>query len=62
MGIIVFFREVREDEVARRGVKALWISEVLADRVVREMASAAQYSLLNNPWIRTRLEHVRIVI
>jgi hypothetical protein len=35
IGIVVFLREMREDEIARAGVKALRVGEIFADRVIR---------------------------
>ncbi len=34
IGVVVFLREMREDEIARARVKAFRIGEILADRVI----------------------------
>jgi len=62
VGIVVFLRYMREDEMTDTGIEALWVCEEFADSVVREMASAGEDTLLDYPRIRTNLEHVEIVI
>src|SRR6266446_6946449 len=62
IGVVVFLREMREDEIAGAGVEAFWVREKLADGVIRKMAGAAEDALLDDPGIRADLEHVEIVI
>ncbi len=62
IGIVVFLRDVREDEIARDRVEAVGVGKILAYGVIRKMACAAQDPLLDHPGIRADLEHVEIVI
>ena len=62
IGIIVFLRDVGEDEIAREGVEAVGVAKVFADGVIRKMAGAAEDALLDDPGIRADFEHVEIVI
>ncbi len=62
IGIVILLREMREDEIARAGIEAVRVGEILADRVIRKMAGAAEDALLDDPRIRADLEHVEIVI
>src|SRR5260370_29699115 len=62
IGIVVFLRDVREDEIARDRVEAVGVGKILAYGVIRKMAGAAEDALLDDPWIRADLEHVEIVI
>jgi len=56
------WRDVRQNKIARRRVKTVWIAKIFADRMIRKMASAAEDALLNYPRVRAHLEHVQIVI
>src|SRR6267143_5348499 len=62
IGIVVFLRNVSEDEIARDRIEAVGIAKIFADGVIRKMAGAAEDALLDDPWIRADLEHVEIVI
>src|SRR6266481_3667490 len=62
MGIVVFLRNVGEDEIARNGVETVGVAKIFADRMIRKMARAAENALLDDPGIRADLEHVQIVI
>ena len=53
---------MREDQVACAAIKTIGIGEIFADRVIGKMASAGENALLNNPRIRTHLQHFQIVI
>jgi hypothetical protein len=35
IGIVVFLREMRENEISRARVKAIWVGEIFADSVIR---------------------------
>ena len=62
IGIVVFLRNVGEDEIARNGVEAVGVAKIFAYGVIRKMAGAAENALLDDPGIRADLEHVQIVI
>jgi len=62
IGIVVFLRDMREDEIARTGIEAFGIGQEFADGKIRKMAGAGKHALLDDPGIRTDLEHVEIVI
>ena len=62
IGIVVFQRKMREDKIARARVKTFRIGKIFADGVIREMPGAAEDALLDDPRIRSDLEHVQIVI
>jgi hypothetical protein len=62
IGIIVLLRHVRKDQIAGAGVEAVGIGEVLAYRMIGEMASARKDALLNDPWVGANLEHVEVMI
>src|SRR6267142_5041728 len=62
IGIVVFLRNVGEDEIARNGVEAVGVAKIFAYGVIRKMAGAAEDALLDDPGIRADLEHVEIVI
>ena len=62
IGIVVFLGDVREDEIARAGIKAFGIGEKFADGVIRKVPGAGKNALLDDPGIRADLEHVEIVI
>jgi hypothetical protein len=53
---------VREDEMPDAGIEAFGIGEKFADRVIRKMAGAGEHSLLDDPGVRTDLEHIEVVI
>ena len=42
IGIVVFLRKMREDEIACARVKAFRIGKIFADRVIREVPGAAR--------------------
>jgi len=60
--MIIFLGNVREDEVARAGVKSFRIGKIFADGQIGEVAGAGEDALLHDPRIRTDLQHVEIVI
>ena len=62
IGIIVFLRKMREDEVARAGVEAFRVAKIFADSMIREMTGAREDPLLDDPGIRADLEHIQIVV
>ena len=62
IGIVVFLRNVGEDEIARNGVETVGVAEIFAYGMIRKMAGAAENALLDDPGIRADLEHVQIVI
>ena len=62
IGIIIFLRDMAEHQVARAAIKTIGIGEIFADRVIGKMPSAGENALLNNPRIRTHLQHFQIVI
>ncbi len=62
IGIVVFLREVRENEVTRASIKAFRIGQIFADRVIGEMASPGEDALLDYPRIRADFQHVQVVI
>lgn len=62
VGIVVFFGDVREDEIANVGIEAVGIGEVFADGVIRKMSGAGEHPLLDDPRVGADLEHVQIVI
>ena len=62
IGIVVFLRNVGEDEIARDRIEAVGIAKIFADGVIRKMAGAAEDALLDDPRIRADLEHIEIVI
>lgn len=62
IGIVVFLGDVREDKIARAGIKTFGIGEEFADGVIRKMPGAGKHPLLNNPRIGSDLEHVEVVI
>ena len=49
IGIIVFLRKMREDEVARARVKTFRIAQIFADGVIGEMPGTAEDALLDDP-------------
>src|SRR6266478_2778758 len=62
IGVVVFLRKMREDEIARAGVEAFVVGKIFADGVIGKMTSAAENALLDDPRIGADLEHVEIVI
>jgi hypothetical protein len=62
IGIVVFLGDVSQDEMANAGIESFGIGEEFTDRVIGEMAGAGEDALLDDPGIRTDLEHVEIVI
>src|SRR5258708_6277096 len=62
MGVVVFLRKMREDEIARAGVEDFVVGKIFADRVIGKMAGAAEHELLDDPRVAADLEHVEIVI
>ena len=62
VGIIVFLRDVRENEVARDGVKAFGVGKIFTYSVIGKMARAGEHALFDDPRIRANFEHVEIVI
>jgi hypothetical protein len=62
VGIVVFLREMRENQEARPAVETVGISEVFANSVIGEMAGAAQDPLLHDPRVGTDFQHVEVVI
>jgi hypothetical protein len=62
IGVVIFQRKMRKDEIARAGVKTFRIAKVFADGVIREMPGAAEDALLDDPRIRPNFQHVQIVI
>jgi len=60
--IVIFQREMREDKVARPRIKTFRVGQVLAYRVIREMAGAREDALLDDPRVRADLEHIQVVI
>ena len=62
IGVIVFLRDVREDEVTGARVETLRIGKIFADGMIGKMTCAGKYALLDYPGIRTYLQHFQIVI
>ncbi len=62
IGIVVLFRKVREDQMARLAIEYFGIGQKFTYHGVREMAGATHHPLLDVPGIRSHLEHVQIVI
>ncbi len=62
VGVVVYFRKVRENEVARFPVKSFRVAKIFAYGIVREMAGAAHHALLDVPGVWADLEHFEIVI
>jgi hypothetical protein len=62
IGIVVFLRDVGEDEMPDAGIETLGIGKKFADGVIREMAGAGKDALFDDPGIGADLEHVQIVI
>ena len=62
VGIVIVFRKVRENEIARLAVETFRIAQILAHRVIREMPRAAHHPLLDVPRIRPHFQHFQIVI
>jgi len=62
IGIIVFERDVREDEVTGASVETFRIGEIFTDGMIGKMAGAGKDALLDYPGIGTHLEHFEIVI
>jgi hypothetical protein len=60
--IIVFLRNVREDQIARARIETFGIGKEFADRMIGKMAGAGKNPLLDDPRIRSNLQHVQIVI
>jgi len=59
IGIVVFLRNVGEDEIARDRIEAVGIAKIFADGVIRKMAGAAEDALLDDPRIRPTLSMSR---
>ena len=62
MGVVVFLRKMREDEITCAGVEAFGVGKIFADGVIGKMAGTAENALLDDPGIGADLEHVEIVI
>ena len=62
IGIVVFLRKMCKDKVTRARVKSFRVGKIFADSVIREVPSARQNALLNDPRVRADFEHVQIVI
>ncbi len=62
IGIVVFLRDVGEDEIAHAGIETFGVGEKFADGVIGKMAGAGKHALLDDPGIGADLEHVEIVI
>lgn len=62
VGIIIFLRNVRQNEVAGPAVEAFGIGKKLAHGVIRKMAGPRKYTLFDYPGIRPDLEHIEVVV
>jgi len=62
VGIIVFLRNVRQDEVAGPTVETFGIAKKLAHGAIRKMAGAGKHTLFDDPGIRPNLQHIEIVV
>jgi hypothetical protein len=62
IGVVVFLRDVGEDEMADAGIEAFRVRKEFADGVIRKVAGAGEDALFDDPGIRADLEHVEIVI
>jgi len=62
VGIIIFLRDVREDEIARVRIETIGIGEIFADRMIGKVAGARENALLDDPRVGSDLEHIEIVI
>ena len=60
--IVVFLRDVRQNQVAGPAVEALGIGKKFAHGVIRKVASAGKDALLNDPRVWPNLQHVEIMI
>jgi hypothetical protein len=62
VGIIVFLRNVGQDEITRAGIEAFGIAQKFADRMIGEMTGARQNPLFDDPGIGADFQHIQIVI
>jgi hypothetical protein len=60
--IIIFPRDVRQDEIARSAIETIRIGQIFTDRVIGKVPGTGQHALFHNPGIRTDLQHIQIVI
>ncbi len=60
--IVVFLRDVGEDQIAGDSVEAVGVGKVFADGVIRKMTGAAEDALLDEPRVWADFQHVEIVI
>lgn len=62
VGIIIFLRNVRQNEVVGPAIEAFGIGKKLAHGVIRKMAGPRKYTLFDYPGIRPDLEHIEVVV
>ena len=62
IGIVVFLRDMRKDEIARAGIETFGISEEFADGEIRKMPRSGEHALLDDPRVGADLEHIEVVI
>lgn len=62
IGIVVFLRHVREDEIAGAGVETIRVGKIFADSVIGKVSGAREHALLNDPGVGANLEHVEVVV
>jgi hypothetical protein len=60
--VVIFLREMGENQVSCVGVKPVRVGKKLTNSVVGEMAGAGKDALLHYPGIRANLQHIQIVI
>jgi len=60
--IVVFLRNVRQNEVAGPAVETFGVSKKLAHGVIRKVPGARKHALFDDPGIRPDLEHIEIVV
>jgi hypothetical protein len=62
IGIVVFLRDVRKDEIPGAGIEAFGIGKKFADGEIRKMSGAGEDALLDDPRVGADFQHVEIVI
>src|ERR1700758_2412845 len=53
--IVVFLRNMREDEVLRSRIETLWVGQIFTNRVIGKVTRPREHPLLDHPWIRPDL-------
>jgi hypothetical protein len=57
VGIVIFLRDMGENQIASAAVETFGIGKIFADCVIRKMPGTGKHALFDHPGIRTYLQH-----